>query len=279
MLQRAVFVAITLTTVALAAHAAKLPGVDLNGIAPEDFDELMGLMREGACPCVPAQTLHQCIVENSCPQATDLARYGADKFREGLGADQVREAVVKRYMAEHVKYDIDVAGAPRKGAESGRIVIVEFADFQCPHCALIGPMIDRIIKKHPKDITLYFKNFPLPGHPHSETAARACWAAGRQDRFWEMHDIVFKNQAVLIDGSFSKFARELGLNVEKFESDLGSPAAHRYVRRDQEEAIKHQLGGTPTLIINGRMFLEDKTEEAIVAHIEQLLARSQKNGK
>jgi protein-disulfide isomerase len=256
-----------------AAGAQGLPGVDVAGLAPADVQALTTLMQEGACPCDPKKSLAECIQAKSCPAASDLAVYGAKKFREGLGLDQVREAVVKKYLDDNVTYTFDLKDTPSKGAAKGRVVIVEFADFECPHCGTLAKTMPEVLAAFPNDVTLYFKHFPLGTHLNSELAARATWAAGQQGRFWPMHDMVFANQAALTAEKIKAFARELGLNTKKFEADLDSPAAHAAVDRDRQEGLQSGLTGTPTLYINGKLYHEDKTADALKAHVRELLKK------
>ena len=79
----------------------------------------------------------------TCAAATELAAYGADKMRDGLGIEQVRQMVVAKYLEDHVKYSFELEGNPKKGAANPKIVIVEFADFECPHCALMRTIFGR----------------------------------------------------------------------------------------------------------------------------------------
>ncbi len=258
---------------AAGAHAQPLPGVDTKGLVADEIGALAALMREGACPCNPRLSLLECIEKKSCPQATDLAGFGADRFRDGDGVEQVREAVVRKYLDEHVTFTFELGDTPAKGAKDGRIKIVEFADFECPHCALMRSVLDEVVKAYPKDVTVYFKQFPLQHHVFADLAARATLAAHRQGRFWPMHDLIFINQGKLSPERFVEFATEIGLNVEKFKTDLEDPALGRQIQRDRQEAIDAQLTGTPTLYINGKLYTEDKSPEAIKAYVQKLIGK------
>ncbi|MCA9558374.1 MAG: thioredoxin domain-containing protein [Myxococcales bacterium] len=258
---------------AAGAHAQPLPGVDTKGLVADEIGALSALMKEGACPCNPRLSLFECIEKKSCPQATELAAFGADRFRDGDGIEQVREAVVRKYLDEHVTFTFELGDTPSKGAKDGRIQIVEFADFECPHCALMRPVLEEVVKAYPKDVTVYFKQFPLQHHMFADLAARATLAAHRQGRFWPMHDLIFTNQGKLSAEKFVEFATELGLNVEKFKADLEDPALAKQIQRDRQEAIDAQLTGTPTLYINGKLYTEDKSPEAIKAYVQKAIGK------
>jgi len=258
------------------AMAQGLAGVNVSDLDAQEVASLSTLMSEGACPCDPQKSLLQCIQAKSCPAATELADYGAAKLRDGLGLEQVRAAVVRKYLEDHVKYTFELEGNPRKGPANARIVIVEFADFECPHCALMRGTLDGLAKQFPDDVAIYFKQFPLGHHAHSHTAARATLAAHRQGRFWQMHDLIFANQGSLSPQRFVDFATELGLNVETFKKDIEDQALFAQIERDRKEAIEANLTGTPTIYINGRLFLDEKTPEALTAYVKAQLAKAGK---
>ncbi len=255
------------------AWGQALPGVDVKDLDADEITALSGLMREGACPCDTQKSLLECIAAKSCPAATELADYGAGKLRDGLGIEQVRAAVVRKYLEDHVKYSFELGDTPRKGPEGARIVIVEFADFECPHCAIMRGTLETIAKQFPNDVAIYFKQFPLGHNAHSHPASRATLAAHRQGRFWQMHDLIFANQGQLSPQRFVEFATELGLNVDKFKKDIEDPAIYAQIERDKKEAIAANLTGTPTIYVNGRLYLDDKTPEAIAAYIKAQLAK------
>jgi hypothetical protein len=265
-----------LLPVAALAQAPTLPGVDLKGLEKDEVEGLTELMQGGACPCNTKLSVYECVEKKSCDQATQLMQFAADKFREGFGPEQVQQAVVKKYFDEIMRFTFDLKDSPKKGAANGRVTIVEFADFECPHCSLVAKILPEVLKAYPKDATLYYKFFPLPSHTFAEQAARAAWAANRQDKFWPMHDLIYANQASLSADKFVAFAQELGLNLTKFKADMASSDATRAVERDKAEGTKAALTGTPSFYINGKYYYEDTTPEALKAYIENLLATKPK---
>lgn len=278
--------ALTLTLLALGLMATPasaqefLIGVDPKGLDTDDQKFVVEMARESMCPCNPKISMFECIQSKSCDKAIDLARYATDKFREGFGEDQVREAVVQKYFNDYVTFDwFDLKDSPRKGAAKGKVTIVEFADFECPHCALLGRVMPDLVKAFPNDVTVYFKHFPLEGHEHSAQAARAAWAAGRQNKFWQMHDLIFANQMSLSPQKFDDFASELGLNMARFKADMESQEAHKSIERDRGEGVRAQLTGTPSVYMNGKWYLGEKTLEAMKAHVEKLLKAKPAKGK
>ena len=280
---RAVLLLLGLLMVSLPGTSARaqeaLVGVDAKGLDADELKFLVELLKEGVCPCDAKASMFDCLQAKKCEKATDLARFGADKFREGLGEDQVRDAVVRKYFDDNVTFDwFDLKGTPRKGAAKPKVTVVEFADFECPHCAMVGKIMPELVKAFPNDVAVYFKHFPLPSHTWAEQAARACVAANKQNKFWPMHDLIFANQLNLSAERFGEFAAELGLNGPRFKADMESPEAHKLVDRDRNEGNKAQLNGTPTVYMNGKLYYGEKTLEAMKAHIEKLLgAKPPKN--
>ncbi len=266
--------AILIAAALLGPAWAELPGVDTKGLSETATKQLEQLLQEGPCPCdkTGQTSMFQCVTAKTCPDATALAVFGAETFRAGKGVDEVREAVIKRYMDQFMSFDFKLDGVPRKGAAKPKVVIVEFADFECPHCALMGGVLSEVVKAHPNDVAVYFKQFPLQHHEFSELAARAALAAHAQGKFWPMHDIIFRNQMRLEADSFKKFAAELGLNVPRWEKDLQSPEVAQRVQADLMEG-REAVHSTPTLFVNRKYYHGEKSPEAIKAYIAALLGK------
>ena len=113
-----------------------------------------------------------------------------------------------------------------------------------------------MLEAYPKQVKLVFKQFPLSFHIYARPAALATLAAARQGKFWEMHDMIFQNQAKLGDAQgkprFSEFAREIGLNMAKYEKDLKDPSLEAALVKDAKDAADARVTGTPTLYVNGK---------------------------
>jgi len=134
-----------------------------------------------------------------------------------------------------------------------------------------------LLEQYPEDVKLIFKNYPLAYHAFSRKAALAAAAAQRQGKFWEYHDLIFENYQHLDDQKFREMARELNLDMEKFEKDLNDPAT--ILRVDKDVQLGHSVGvrGTPTIFINGSIS-KARTLEEIRAAVEDWLEKTgQKN--
>ncbi len=146
---------------------------------------------------------------------------------------------------------VDVANAPVKGPKEAKITVVEYSDFECPFCSRGASTVEEIMKAYPKDVKVAFKNLPLPFHKNAKPAALAALAAGKQGKFWEMHDILFANQKGLGEELFLSTAKQLGLNIDQFKKDLADPALAKQIEEDSKEAGKIGISGTPGFVVNG----------------------------
>ncbi|HUQ07675.1 MAG TPA: sigma-70 family RNA polymerase sigma factor [Kofleriaceae bacterium] len=149
--------------------------------------------------------------------------------------------------------ELDVAGAPAMGPSTAKVTIVELVDFQCPFCEKAVATIHDLAALYPDDVRIVVKNMPLPNHELARGAAIAALAAQRQNKYWEMHEMLFSNQDALDGASLAKHARTLGLDVARFERDLADPAIAATVDADFKEASAAGFQGVPSFTINGRV--------------------------
>jgi protein-disulfide isomerase len=137
------------------------------------------------------------------------------------------------------------------GPKSAKVTIYEFSDFQCPFCTKGANVMTQLKKDYGDKIRVVFKNLPLSFHDQAELAARAAHAAGKQGKFWQMHDKLFANNRGLGPEPIKGFAKEIGLDVAKWEKDLNSPATKAKIEADKALANKVGARGTPNFYING----------------------------
>jgi cyclophilin family peptidyl-prolyl cis-trans isomerase/protein-disulfide isomerase len=144
------------------------------------------------------------------------------------------------------------------GNPNAKVTIIEYSDFQCPGCAAIAPVLPQLVERYPNDIRVIYRHFPLSIHPLAPMAARASEAAGLQGKFWEMNEALFTNQgtwAAMDEAGAKQWmldqAAALGLDTTQFAADLDSEAVTARVNKDLQDSLTLQLGGTPTVYING----------------------------
>jgi len=137
------------------------------------------------------------------------------------------------------------------------------------------PVLEQVLEKYPEDVKIAFKNFPIRSHKFAKQAAIAALAAGGQGKFWEFHDLLFKNYNRLNDQVISDLALGLGLNQEEYEKKKNDPALRQRVEQDVLDGRNAGVRGTPTIFINGRR-LKDRSLRGFQAAIDKEL---QKMGK
>ncbi|QEC43380.1 DsbA family protein [Pseudobacter ginsenosidimutans] len=141
----------------------------------------------------------------------------------------------------------------RTGDAHAELVLVEYGDYQCPHCGIAHPFIKKLLKEFKGRLQFVFRNFPLQeSHPMAMMAAMAAEAAGRQDKFWEMHDIIFEHQRTLDPDSILGFAAKLKLNEKQFAHDIRDKELYQRVEDDFESGLRSGVNGTPTFFLNGK---------------------------
>jgi protein-disulfide isomerase len=161
--------------------------------------------------------------------------------------------------------------------------ITVYADFQCPACASEMDLITRAWPQLRDKTRLVFRYYPLDTHAHSFTAARYAEAAGKQEAFWPMHDMLFANQALWADVDdplplFDGYATELGLDVMKLEQDLELPEVRAKVIADQRGGTAAGVRSTPTMFVDGRMALRNPaTVGELVKLVEDAVERAGEN--
>jgi protein-disulfide isomerase len=235
------------------ANDVTLAGIDTSDLIPRERHEWSKHVSEFLAPCPEvAVSIAQCVRERrACEKCVEAAEFVKKAVRDGMSSEQVERLY-------HARYDpvqtIPLDGSPSRGPEAARVVIVEFADFECTHCAQAAPTLEEIWKRHEREVRFVFKYLPLSIHPHAELAARAAIAAQAQGKFWEMHDVLFANQRRLERGDLDAYARAMQLDLDRFNADFDSPATNERLRRDREIADLLKIRGTPTLYINNRLY-------------------------
>lgn len=172
--------------------------------------------------------------------------------------------------------DEDALPIHTKGNDNAAVVVQEFSDFQCPYCAIHGATtVKKLIDEFGQDMRFEFRHYPLMRiHKQAELASIAAEAAGKQGKFWQMHDILYLNQSTWADNSnakelFTNYANQLQLDVEQFKQDLGSNEIRATIGRDIRLGNSMGVNSTPSFYINGKKF------EAQVDYYEELRAMIQ----
>ncbi len=142
-----------------------------------------------------------------------------------------------------------------QGNENASVTVVEFGDYQCPHCGAAYPIIKEIQEAFGDQVSFVFRNFPLSeSHQYATIAAQAAEAAAIQGKFWEMHDAIYEQQNNLDEDFLIKLSKELGLDTDQFKQDLATDTVKEKVEDDFESGIRSGVNGTPTFFVNGERF-------------------------
>ena len=166
-----------------------------------------------------------------------------------------------------------------RGNASAPVTLEEFGDFECPPCGSIAGFLDELVKEYDPHLRIVFRNLPLQMHEHSRDAALAAEAAGLQGRFWEMHDVLYREQATWSKAEnphelFNSYAGMIGLNLDQFKKDMDGEKARARVDSDQARARSLDVKMTPTVFINDQEIApNDKTPERVRAAIDAALKK------
>jgi protein-disulfide isomerase len=160
-------------------------------------------------------------------------------------------------------------GDHAQGPATAPVTLVEYGDYECPYCGAAYPIVKQIQRRLGDRLRFVFRNFPIAtAHPHAEHAAEAAEAAGVQGRYWEMHDARYEHQRTLDDRQLVEYAVALGLDVERWVSDMETQAYLERVRADFMSGVRSGVNGTPTFFINGRRHDGPHDLETLLAAIE-----------
>ncbi|OGD92965.1 hypothetical protein A2697_05470 [Candidatus Curtissbacteria bacterium RIFCSPHIGHO2_01_FULL_41_44] len=194
---------------------------------------------------------------------------GAFVLGKGNGQPkQVLDSVDQNILLANSKHAI--------GNPETAIKIVEFADFQCPACGQAHPIIKKVLESNKDRAYFVFRHFPLPSHKNSKSAAQAAEAAGEQDKFWEMHDLIFENQKEWSESGkaqeiFESYAQKLGLDLGKFKEDFDK--VKNPIEQDYADGNRVGVDSTPTFFINGQKYPGVVSFEQFQKLIDQIPAK------
>ena len=198
-------------------------------------------------------------------QATILAKVNA-----GPAAAAARPAVDPNKV-----YEIPIANSAVRGEKAAPVTVTMFSDFQCPFCAQAITIVDEALKQYkPTEVKFVMKQFPLRQiHPNAEPAAEAALAAGKQGKFWEMHDELYKNGRNLSPETIKGIAEKIGLDMKKWEADRSSDDVKKQIDGELELGQKVDVRGTPSIFVNGKV-LQNRSVDGMKTQIDEELKKA-----
>ncbi len=232
-----------------------LEGVDTGALTQREKKEWSSYVSEfiSPCPSVPVP-IAQCVQgKRDCAKCVPAAKYVMKGVKDGLTREQVEKSYKNRFEPDKIK-TVPIDGSPAKGPDGAPLTVIEFADFQCPHCGEFAPVLDKMVESRKNEVRFVYKFYVLGKFPNSENAARAAIAAGKQGKFWEMHHLIFANQSHLDQQGLDGLAKDLGLDVARLHADMQSPETAERIAKDRKLGEDLKIEGTPSIFINGRQF-------------------------
>jgi protein-disulfide isomerase len=248
-----------------------LPGITidkLSGSKQKLFYKLIGSL---SSPCGKAHSLRTSFTSDTeCKRAPFAVRYVAALLEDEASETQAREEYDAKYKASPKPVQLDVSKAPRVGSDDAPIRIVEFFDYQCPHCAMFKASLDQIAARNEGRVVEYFMMFPLEKHTDSRSAAQAALAAAQQGKFKEMHEALFARSPRHKREHVVGYATELGLDAAAFEAayEAAAPVVADHIRQGDAAGVQ----ATPTLFFNDRKYEGPMDAKYIQMWIDEELA-------
>lgn len=234
-----------------------------------------------ACDNRPAPDETARIAESDvedAPQALQAPAANADHECNGdcdgdpAPAKAAHQSPAGTQLAADVVAGIELGDRPVRGNDDAKVSIVVFSDFECPFCAKLLPSLDEALDTYGDDVSVTFKQMPLPFHTSADAAARASLAAAEQGKFWEMHDALFANPTEVRTKDFAALAEGLELDVARFERDMADPEIASAVARDIEDAKLLGIRGTPSMLIGDQLVVGAQPVAKILEVVDTQMA-------
>jgi protein-disulfide isomerase len=255
------------TDATVAQAPVKLPvGIDTKDLDDAEKRTLQEVFAEQYDPCGKSRSFLESLGDPAtCDAAKKLGALAVDKIALGLSKKQVIQELLKETARWASKADFDVTGSPSYGEPgAGKKVVVEFFDYQCPHCKLASGPTKALVSKH--GAVLYYKMLPLDQHPAARDAALVALAAERQGCFHALHDLLFAQQEALSPERNRALAKQAGCDLGRIESELkatGEGSVTGVLERDLKESSEAKVQGTPTFFVDGYEVEHDHLEDAL----------------
>lgn len=255
-----------------AADTTPLSGVDVAKLEGEKLQTFYKLVNSLKSPCGKAHSLRTSFTsDTSCKRAPFAVRYVVALLEDEAPETAVREEYTKKYEKTGAPMKFDVSKAPHIGNDDARIKLVEFFDYECPHCAAFKPGMEQVLADKTGQVTAYFLMFPIESkHPDSRSAAQAAIAASQLGKFREMHDKLFEEMPRHNRDSVMGYAKALGLDAAAFQKAY--EAASPQVTSDLKQGEQAGVDSTPTLFFNDRKYEGPMHPKYIEMWIDEELA-------
>jgi len=235
------------------------PGVETRGLTPAQLQVVQRVLQEQYCYCGCLHTLSGCLREHrACKHAPRMAELVVRLARGGLGAVEIAQSLTDYYSSfersKRAKLDVKGFGPPLGNTDAPH-TIVEFSDFTCPYCRAVRADLEKLVLESRGRVKLYYKPFPIPGHPRASEAAIAAEWARDHGIFWKMHDLLFERSPTFDDDELASCAFAAGGDPADLRLALAEGRNRSRIDAARAEARAAGLEGTPTLYLDGRKVL------------------------
>lgn len=260
-----------------AAHAedvawSKIIGADADKLSETQRTQAAALLAklENTRGCTG--TLAKCLAAGD-QTARRHAGYVLRMVRKGKDEAFIKAGIAQRHESAFPAetFAPDLAGHPSVGGGAPKVVLVEYACFQCPYCAHLAPKLKQLEAKFGAKVAHYYKFFPVRSHTRGVQAALAGLAAHKQGKFWKLYDLMYANRTKLEDDDLRGYAQQAGLDLARFDADLADKALMRTIEKDKLEGMRFGVEGTPTFFVNGKLYLGASDYPEIVDRIGEEL--------
>jgi hypothetical protein len=253
-----------------ASPPASIDASKLNEAQRKVFDQVVN--REPSACGKGHSLFHSVKNDTGCRASFYAVRYVMRLASEGISEAEISDRLRERFRAPRI--NLDLSRAPSKGADSGRVKLVEFADYECSHCKVASQLMPSLLAEYPKELTVYFKHFPLGGHLGSINAALAAAGAQKQGKFWPFSEKIWENSERLTPALLESIAKEIpGLEFDRWYADLQTDEIRSHVFEDRSEGRNLEIHKTPAIYINGRLFTEEPSLAGLKDWIDEELGR------
>jgi protein-disulfide isomerase len=249
------------------------PGIDLSKLDEYERKVFFRVVNREPSSCGKGHSLIYSVKHDpGCKRSVYAIKYVAKLVESGYTDSEIGDELQNRYR-EVVHKEIDVSRAPAKGPAEARVTLVEFVDYECPHCRSAQSLMRQVLDAYPRQVRLCFKHFPLSSHTTSRLAAEAATAAQRQGKFWPYNDKVWENADNLTPAVLEKIAKQVGLDVDRWRGDMNSDEVKAAVAQDKSDGAALGINHTPTIYINGRKYAGRHDIESISDWVDEELGK------
>jgi protein-disulfide isomerase len=248
------------------------PGVDLTKLDEFERKVFFRVVNKESSACGKAHSLlHSVKTDKGCRKSLYAARYVARLVDGGYTDSEIGESIQKRFRVERAT--VELGDSPIKGPPNAPVTVVEFVDYECPHCKRVQPVLRQVLEEYKDEVKVVFKHYPLGAHTNARAAAEAAMAAHKQGKFWAFNDKIWAISESLTLAGLEQIAKDVGLDVAKWRADFESAATKARVQHDRDQGQRLALEATPTVYINGRLFTDNRDIDSFKDWINEELNR------